>query len=126
MQLFLNNANTLSPIERNSFKLERDIQSLVETNMEVIFGIEFVSTELTVGEFRLDSLAFDQQNNSFVIVEYKKGHSYSVVDQGYSYLSVMLNNKAEFILEGTSKNTHPIRRSDRITISRRLYYGDKE
>jgi RecB family endonuclease NucS len=75
MQLFHNNANTLSPIERNSFKLERDIQSLVETNMEVIFGIEFVSTELTVGEFRLDSLAFDQQNNSFIIVEYKKGHS---------------------------------------------------
>jgi hypothetical protein len=102
----------LSPIERNSFKLERDIQSLVETNMEVIFGIEFVSTELTVGEFRLDSLAFDQQNNSFVIVEYKKGHSYSVVDQGYSYLSVMLNNKAEFILEYNEKTETNLKRID--------------
>ena len=112
MQLFQNNANMLSPIERNSFKLERDIQSLVETNMEVIFGIEFVSTELTVGEFRLDSLAFDQQNNSFVIVEYKKGHSYSVVDQGYSYLSVMLNNKAEFILEYNEKTETNLKRID--------------
>ena len=98
MQLFHHNANTLSPIERNSFKLERDIQSLVEANMEVIFGIEFVSTELTVGEFRLDSLAFDQQNNYFIIVEYKKGHSYSVVDQGMTYLQLMLNNKADFLL----------------------------
>ena len=112
MQLFQNNANTLTPVERNSFKLERDIQSLVETNMEVIFGIEFVSTELTVGEFRLDSLAFDQQNNSFVIVEYKKGHSYSVVDQGYSYLSVMLNNKAEFILEYNEKTETNLKRID--------------
>ena len=112
MQLFRNNANTLSPIERNSFKLERDIQSLIETNMEVIFGIEFVSTELTVGEFRLDSLAFDQQNNSFVIVEYKRGHSYSVVDQGYSYLSVMLNNKAEFILEYNEKTEKRLKRTD--------------
>ena len=112
MQLFHNNANTLSPIERNSFKLERDIQSLVETNMEVIFGIEFVSTELTIGEFRLDSLAFDERNNSFVIVEYKKGHSYSVVDQGYSYLSVMLNNKAEFILEYNEKTDKKLKRTD--------------
>ena len=112
MQLFQNNANTLTPVERNSFKLERDIQSLVETNMEVIFGIEFVSTELTVGEFRLDSLAFDQQSNSFVIVEYKKGHSYSVVDQGYSYLSVMLNNKAEFILEYNEKTETNLKRID--------------
>jgi predicted transport protein len=112
MQLFHNNANTLSPIERDSFKLERDIQSLVEANMEVIFGIEFVSTELTVGEFRLDSLAFDKQNNSFVIVEYKKGHSYSVVDQGYSYLSVMLNNKAEFILEYNEKTEKNLKRID--------------
>ena len=112
MQLFKINGNTLSPIERNSFKLERQIQSLVEPNLEVIFGIEFVSTELKVGEFRLDSLAFDQQNKSFVIVEYKRGHSYSVVDQGYSYLSVMLNNKAEFILEYNEKTKKNLKRID--------------
>jgi len=78
----------------------------------VVFGIEFVSTELTIGEFRLDSLAFDEQNNSFVIVEYKKGHSYSVVDQGYSYLSVMLNNKAEFILEYNERSEKQLKRTD--------------
>jgi hypothetical protein len=61
MQLLQNNANTLIPIER-------DIQSLIETEMGVIYEIEFVSTELTVGEFRLDSLAIDEQSNSFGIV----------------------------------------------------------
>jgi predicted transport protein len=112
MQLFQNQDNILSLVEGDSFQLERDIQSLVETNMEVIFGIEFVSREFTVGAFRLDSLSFDEQNNSFVIVEYKKGHSYSVVDQGYSYLSVMLNNKAEFILEFNEKNKKQLKKTD--------------
>jgi predicted transport protein len=112
MQLFQSKDDILSLIEGDSFKLERDIQYLVETNMEVIFGIEFVSREFTVGAFRLDSLSFDEKNNSFVIVEYKKGHSYSVVDQGYSYLSVMLNNKAEFILEYNEKNRKQLKKTD--------------
>ena len=84
MQLFQNGNGVLTPIEKDSFKLEKDIQSLIESNMEALFGLEFVSSEFAVAEFRLDSLAYDEQNNSFVIVEYKKGHSYSVVDQGYS------------------------------------------
>ena len=112
MQLFQNNNNILSPIEKDSFKLEKDIQSLVESNMEILFELEFVSSEFAVAEFRLDSLAFDEQNNSFVIVEYKKGHSYSVVDQGYSYLSVMLNNKADFILEYNEKKSKQLKRTD--------------
>ena len=112
MQLFQNQDNILSLVEGDSFQLERDIQSLVETNMEIIFGIDFVSREFTVGAFRLDSLSFDEHNNSFVIVEYKKGHSYSVVDQGYSYLSVMLNNKAEFILEFNEKNKKQLKKTD--------------
>jgi RecB family endonuclease NucS len=96
MLLFKNKDSSLTSIERDSFKLEKDIQALVEANLDTLFGLELVTSEFTVGEFRLDSLAFDEQSNAFVIVEYKKGHSYSVVDQGYSYLSVMLNNKAEF------------------------------
>ena len=112
MQLFHNKENQLTPIERVSFKLEKSIQDLVEANIEIIFDYQFVSSELTIGDFRLDTLAFDKQNNSFVIIEYKKGHSYSVVDQGYSYLSIMLNNKAEFILEYNEKNKETLKRSD--------------
>lgn len=111
MQLFQKNNNRLVPLERDSFKLEKDIQSLIETNMDTFFGLEFVSSEFAVSEFRIDSLAYDVQSNSFVIVEYKKGHSYSVVDQGYSYLSVMLNNKAEFILEYNEKTGKQLKRT---------------
>ena len=71
MKLFQNKDNQLNPLERVSFKLEKNIQDLVETNIETIFNFEFVSSELSVGEFRIDTLAFDKQSNSFVIIEYK-------------------------------------------------------
>ena len=122
MQLFQNTKNVLNPLERESFKLERDIQSLVEHNMESLFGLEFVSTEFSIAEFRLDSLAFDEQNNAFVIIEYKKGHSYSVVDQGYSYLSVMLNNKADFILEYNERTGKQLKRTDIDWTSSRVIF----
>ena len=112
MHLFNNKDNKLTPIDRVSFKLERNIQELVEANVETIFDYQFVTSELSIGDFRLDTLAFDKQNNSFVIIEYKKGHSYSVVDQGYSYLSIMLNNKAEFILEYNERNEDTLKRTD--------------
>jgi len=48
---------------------------------------------------RIDTLAYDNENNSFVIIEYKRDKNFSVIDQGYAYLSLMLNNKADFILE---------------------------
>jgi hypothetical protein len=112
MQLFRDDRGTLQPVEKDSFKLERDIQLLVEANMETLFGLEFVSSEFSIAKFRLDSLAYDEPSNSFVIVEYKRGHSYSVIDQGYSYLSVMLNNKAEFILEYNEKTGKELKRSD--------------
>ena len=122
MQLFQNNKGLLSPIEKDSFRLERDIQSLIESNMEALFSLEFVSSEFSVAEFRLDSLAYDEQNNSFVIVEYKKGASYSVVDQGYSYLSVMLNNKAEFIIEYNEKTGKQLKRTDIDWTSSRVIF----
>jgi hypothetical protein len=43
--------------------------------------------------------AFDDESKAFVIIEYKKDRNFSVVDQGMSYLNLMLNNKADFILE---------------------------
>jgi hypothetical protein len=104
--------NMLSQVNEMPFLLEKDIQSLVESNIYDLFGYSFVSSEFSVSEYRLDSLCFDEENNSFVIVEYKKGSSYSVIDQGYSYLSTMLNNKAEFILEYNERQNATLKRDE--------------
>lgn len=110
MILFKFNNNRLEEIEKEEFSLEKDIQNLVENNLVDIFNLKFISTEFSISNFRLDTLAFNEENNSFVIIEYKKGDSYSVIDQGYSYLSIMLNNKAEFILELNEKTNLNIKR----------------
>lgn len=89
----------IKKISKNEFKLEKDLQQFVETNIKYLLGLELVKSEFIIEDYRFDTLTFDEENNSFVIVEYKRGSSYSVIDQGYSYLATMLNNKAEVILE---------------------------
>ena len=98
MKLFIENKTILNEVEQTSFKFEKDIQSLVEKNTENVFNLKFIKSELSVGKYRIDTLCFDEENNSFVIIEYKKGSSYSVIDQGYTYLQLLLNNKSEFLL----------------------------
>lgn len=111
MELFRVKKGLLESIGSEPFALEKEIQDLVESNLEALFNLEFVSSEYSCGGFRLDTLAFDSSSNAFVIIEYKRGHSYSVVDQGYSYLSLMLNNKAEFILEYNEQSGKQLKRN---------------
>ncbi len=87
----------LTDLSKIKFDLEQEIQTVIEENTVELFNLEFVKSEFAIQNYRVDTLCFDQEMNAFVIIEYKKEHSYSVVDQGYSYLSAMLNNKAEFI-----------------------------
>tara|TARA_B100001996_G_scaffold374465_1_gene353119 strand:- start:55 stop:1017 length:963 start_codon:yes stop_codon:yes gene_type:complete len=98
MKLYSSKKEKLESVELRPFKTEKEIQDLVESNSEEFFNLEFIDTEVTVGKYRLDSLCFDNESNSFVIVEYKKGSSYSVIDQGYTYLQLLLNNKSDFLL----------------------------
>ena len=62
--------------------------------------------------FRIDTLAFDTETKSFVRIEYKRDRSFSVVDQGFAYLSLMLNNKADFILEYNERMKDNLKRED--------------
>lgn len=99
MAIFKNLSNNLSRIKQLSFKLEKEIQNLTEKNLSDIFGLQIVKSEFSLNGLRIDTLAYDNENNSFVIIEYKRDKNFSVIDQGYAYLSLMLNNKADFILE---------------------------
>lgn len=76
--------------------MEKDIQSLIEKNLRAIFGIGFVTTEFQLNDLRVDTLGFDIESKSFIIVEYKRDKNISVIDQGYAYLAFLLNNKAEY------------------------------
>ena len=102
----------LQIIKEESFKLEKDIQSITEKNLEYIFGLKFIKSEFSLNNLRIDTLAFYNDSKSFVIIEYKRDKNFSVIDQGYAYLSLMLNNKADFILEYNESTNTNLKRDD--------------
>jgi len=104
--------NKLEYIKEKPFRLEKEIQELTENNLKIIFGLEFVKSEFALNNFRIDTLAFDKEANAFVIIEYKRDKNFSVIDQGYAYLSLMLNNKADFILEFNENLDKTLKRTD--------------
>ncbi|NCC71092.1 hypothetical protein EOM09_05925 [bacterium] len=104
----------LKPIKEKKISLEKEIQTLTENNMNEIFGLDFISSEFALNNLRIDSLAFDNETNSFVIIEYKRDRSFSVIDQGYSYLALLLNNKADFVLEYNNKMNKNLNRKEDI------------
>lgn len=88
----------IQEIKECPFKSEKELQILCENNLQQFINLEFVDTEFSVADFRLDTVAFDKEVNSFVIIEYKNQRNVSVIDQGYTYLSTMFNHKADFVL----------------------------
>lgn len=112
MKLYSVKGNKLNSVSGRDFKLEKDIQNIVENNLENLFNLQFIKSELTIKNFRVDTLAFDPENRSFIIIEYKKSRNYSVIDQGYTYMSLLLNNKSDFILEYNENCGGQLKRDD--------------
>ena len=104
MAIFKIKNSRLKKIKEKNFLLEKDIQKLTELNLKEIFKLEYVSSQFSLKNLRIDTLCFDAENKTFVIVEYKKDRSFSVIDQGFAYLSLLLNNKADFLVEYNEKN----------------------
>lgn len=98
MKIYANKNGKLVEAKPKVFKLERDIQQLFEDNLQTLMGLTLVRSEYTIKNKRIDTLAFDDQACSFIIIEYKRDKNISVVDQGFTYLSLMLENKADFVV----------------------------
>ena len=112
MILFKKEGNSLKEIQEMKFSLERDLQGLTEGNLGKVFNLEFVCSEFSLNNLRIDTLAFDRETKSFVIIEYKRDKHSQVIDQGFAYLALMVNNKAEFILQYIEKMKENLRRED--------------
>lgn len=107
--------NKLSEISKKSFRIERDLQQVVETNLYELTGLELVKSEFIIKDRRIDTLAYDREKQSFVIIEYKRDQNSSVVDQGFAYIHLMLQYGSELIVEFNENpiglNSH-LRRND--------------
>ena len=99
MRIFQMRDNILVEIHEEAFNRERMTQNIVEKNLDLIFsGLKFLATEFQIDDLRPDTIAFDSEKNSFVIIEYKNIQNYSLIDQGVSYYQLLHERRENFVL----------------------------
>ncbi len=97
-------AKKWSTVNERCFEDEKEIQEIVEKNLERFFGLKLIKSEFkmqaSIGgkDGRPDSLCFDESRNSFVLVEYKKINIYEssncedMMAQGFTYQNFFENS----------------------------------
>ena len=96
----INNEGKIKQLNKQDFKLEKELQSLVEENLLELFGITFLTSEYSTSERhggRMDTLGIDE-NNSPVILEYKKNKNQNIINQALFYLDWLVDHKSAFEL----------------------------
>lgn len=98
IQLFRLSQDSASELPSRTATLEKDLQTLIERQMETFLGVRFLASEYGTGKThkgRIDSLGMDE-NGCPVIVEYKRHNDENVISQGLFYLDWLLDHQAEF------------------------------
>lgn len=98
MAIFETDSGKAKRVRLSEFKLEKDLQKLIESNLETIFNCKYIATEFSTGNIhsgRIDTLALSEDNNP-VIIEYKKVASSELVTQSLYYLHWIKDHKGDF------------------------------
>jgi predicted transport protein len=96
MPIFRNSSGKLKKLKTISISKEKELQSLVENNLNEALDMHFLATEYTTTfGGRIDTLAVDY-NGAPVIIEYKRNKNDNVINQGLSYLKWLQAQKQEF------------------------------
>lgn len=113
MDIYKIGSSDLLSIKEKPFKLEKEMQALFEENLTTLTGLMLVRSEFPLKQFRFDTLAFDEERQAFVVIEYKRDKSQSVVDQGVSYLNAMLEYRDSLMVEYNEQSLgKTLKRSD--------------
>ncbi|ULH15489.1 hypothetical protein MF271_16490 [Deinococcus sp. KNUC1210] len=99
-KLFHLHTDHVEELPASTFLIEKTLQTLLERNLDTFLGVRFLVSEHRTGAShagRIDTLGLDE-NNSPVIIEYKREVHESVINQGLYYLNWLVNNRAEFQL----------------------------
>lgn len=98
MPLFSIDQGKIAPIHQSNFLAERQLQHLIESNLEAVFNCRLVASEFSTGTVhggRIDTLAFSEDNNP-VIIEYKKVESSDLINQSLFYLAWLEDHHGDF------------------------------
>lgn len=120
LKLFQIGNDRVEELPGKSVVIEKSLQTLMEQYLETFLGVRFLATEYSTGKThggRIDTLGIDE-NNSPVIIEYKRATNEAVINQGLFYLDWLMDHKAEFELLVMNKFGREV--SDKIDWSPRL------
>ena len=98
MPLFSVSKTNLATVDQTNFDSEKHLQTLIEKNLQTVFGCRLVTSEFsTVAEHagRIDALALSEDNNP-VFVEYKKVESSDLINQSLFYLAWIQDHRGDF------------------------------
>ena len=96
MPIFKIEKNATKKLESVEFKNERDLQVLIENNLDSILDARFIATEYqTTHGGRIDTLGLDD-TNSPVVIEYRKKANENIINQGLFYLTWLIDHKGDF------------------------------
>jgi predicted transport protein len=105
LKLFKTDAGAVAEIPGSAAQVEKSLQDLIERHLETFLGVRMLASEHRTGKVhggRIDTLGIDE-NESPVIVEYKRATSENVINQGLFYLDWLLDHRGEFQLLVLSK-----------------------
>ena len=97
---------TVKEYQSGTVTLEKELQTVIENNMNLFFGVTFLASEYRTTSAkqpsscpdrkgRMDSIGIDE-NNCPVIFEYKRSVKENVINQGLFYLNWLLDHKDSF------------------------------
>jgi len=98
MPVYTNDSGSLAIVPLTEFVAERELQKLIEENLEVTFGSKFVASEFSTGLVhggRIDTLALSEDGNP-VIIEYKKIETSGLINQALFYLDWIKDHRGDF------------------------------
>jgi predicted transport protein len=100
IKLFRTGNSDVSEIMGSAVAVEKSLQTLLEKHLQAFLGVRFLASEYATGKThggRIDTLGIDE-NDSPVIIEYKRSLNENVINQGLYYLDWLLDHRAEFKL----------------------------
>lgn len=113
MKLFRLVGNAVEELSGYTVTVEKSLQTLMERNLEPLLGIRFLASEYSTGKKhrgRIDTLGIDE-NNSPVIIEYKRSTNENVINQGLYYLDWLMDHQADFVVLVMNRLGHEIAQS---------------
>ncbi|MGI6856401.1 DUF5655 domain-containing protein [Mesorhizobium sp. 1B3] len=98
IKLFHFGEGGVAELPGSAVQVEKSLQGMFEANLEALLGVRFLASEHSTGPVhggRIDTLGLDE-DNSPIIIEYKRSVNENVINQGLFYLDWLLDHRKEF------------------------------